>query len=49
MFYFLIGLLVLAVVFLFMGVQIVRQGYVYTIERLGKYHKAAHRAKPLMR
>lgn len=42
MFYFLIGLLVLVVVFLFMGVQIVRQGYVYTIERLGKYHKAAH-------
>ena len=41
MFYLLIGLLFLAVIFLFMGVQIVRQGHVYTIERLGKFHLSA--------
>jgi regulator of protease activity HflC (stomatin/prohibitin superfamily) len=35
-------LLVLVVVmFLVMGVRIVKQGFVYTIERLGKYHLAA--------
>ena len=38
---FLVALVVLVVVFLFMGVQIVRQGYVYTIERLGKFHLMA--------
>ena len=41
MFEFLLALLVLVIVFLMMGVRIVRQGYVYTLERLGKYHKAA--------
>ncbi|MEP1606031.1 MAG: SPFH domain-containing protein [Marinomonas sp.] len=41
MFEFLIALLVIVVVFLFMGVQIVRQGFVYTIERLGKFSKSA--------
>lgn len=39
---FLIALLVLVFVFLLMGVRVVRQGYVYTIERLGKYSLAAH-------
>ncbi|MGX7953577.1 SPFH domain-containing protein [Tsuneonella sp. HG249] len=29
------------VIFLLMGVRVVRQGYVYTIERFGKYTKAA--------
>ena len=38
---FLIALVVLVVVFLLMGVRVVRQGYVYTIERLGKYTLAA--------
>lgn len=38
---FLIALLVLVFVFLAMGVRVVRQGYVYTIERLGKYSLAA--------
>ena len=38
---FLIALVVLVVVFLMMGVRVVRQGYVYTIERLGKYTLAA--------
>jgi len=38
---FLIALLVLVFVFLLMGVRVVRQGYVYTIERLGKYTLAA--------
>jgi len=37
----LVALLVLVVVFLMMAVRIVRQGYVYTIERLGKYRLAA--------
>jgi regulator of protease activity HflC (stomatin/prohibitin superfamily) len=40
-FWLMIALLFLAVIFLFMGVQIVRQGHVYTIERLGKFHLAA--------
>jgi len=35
---FVLGLiLVLVAAFLFMGVRVVKQGYVYTIERLGKY------------
>jgi regulator of protease activity HflC (stomatin/prohibitin superfamily) len=38
---FLIALLVLVFVFLAMGVRVVRQGYVYTIERLGKFSLAA--------
>ncbi len=38
---FLFALVVLVVVFLLMGVRVVRQGYVYTIERLGKYTLAA--------
>jgi len=38
---FLIALIVVVVVFLMMGVRVVRQGYVYTIERLGKYTLAA--------
>jgi regulator of protease activity HflC (stomatin/prohibitin superfamily) len=41
MFEFLIALIVVVVVFLVMGVRVVRQGYVYTIERLGKYTLAA--------
>ncbi|MFV0643270.1 MAG: SPFH domain-containing protein [Sphingomonadaceae bacterium] len=39
--WFLIAILVLVVVFLMMAVRVVRQGYVYTIERLGKYTLAA--------
>ena len=38
---FLISLIVVVVLFLLMGVRVVRQGYVYTIERLGKYTLAA--------
>jgi regulator of protease activity HflC (stomatin/prohibitin superfamily) len=38
---FLVALNVVVVVFLMMGVRVVRQGYVYTIERLGKYTLAA--------
>jgi len=37
----LFGLLILVFVFLAMGVRVVKQGYVYTIERLGKYTLAA--------
>ncbi|MCJ2178333.1 SPFH domain-containing protein [Novosphingobium album (ex Hu et al. 2023)] len=37
----LFALIVMVVVFLMMGVRVVRQGYVYTIERLGKYTLAA--------
>ena len=37
----LLAILVLLVMFLFMAVRIVRQGYVYTIERLGKFTLAA--------
>jgi regulator of protease activity HflC (stomatin/prohibitin superfamily) len=36
-----VALLLLAVVFIFMGVTVVRQGYVYTIERFGRYTHAA--------
>ena len=38
---FLTALIVVVVVFLMMGVRVVRQGYVYTIERLGKFTLAA--------
>ena len=37
MIYFLIALVFMVLVFIMMGVRVVRQGYVYTIERLGKY------------
>ncbi len=37
----LIALVGLVFIFLLMGVRVVRQGYVYTIERLGKYSLAA--------
>lgn len=36
-----IALLVFALAILFMGVRVVRQGYVYTIERFGRYTHAA--------
>ncbi|NBC36583.1 SPFH/Band 7/PHB domain protein [Novosphingobium sp. FSY-8] len=39
--FFLVSLLALVVVFLAMGVRVVRQGYVYTIERLGRFTHAA--------
>ena len=38
---FLFALVVVVVIYLIMGVRVVRQGYVYTIERLGKYTLAA--------
>src|SRR6188474_1318255 len=38
---FLIALIVVVVLFLLMGVRVVRQGYVYTIERLGRFTLAA--------
>src|SRR4051794_27119572 len=38
---FLIALVVLVFLFLMMGVRVVRQGHVYTIERLGRYTLAA--------
>ena len=38
---FLIALIVVVVLFLMMGVRVVRQGFVYTIERLGKFTLAA--------
>ena len=38
---FLIALLGLVIIFLMMGVRVVRQGFVYTIERLGKFTLAA--------
>lgn len=38
---FLIAVVVLVVVFVVMAVKTVRQGYVYTVERFGKYTKAA--------
>ena len=38
---FLLALIVVVVLFLVMGVRVVRQGYVYTIERLGKFTLAA--------
>ena len=39
---FLIALLVAVFIFLLMGVRVVRQGYVYTIERLGKFSLPAN-------
>jgi len=41
MIYFLIALVFLVIVFIMMGVRVVKQGYVYTIERLGKFTLAA--------
>jgi regulator of protease activity HflC (stomatin/prohibitin superfamily) len=38
---FLVAIVGLAVVFLAMGVRVVKQGYVYTIERLGKFTLSA--------
>ena len=38
---FLVAIVGLAVLFLAMGVRVVKQGYVYTIERLGKFTLAA--------
>jgi len=38
---FLIALIVVVVVFLMMGVRVVKQGFVYTVERLGKFTLAA--------
>ena len=38
---FLIALLFLLIIFLLMGVRVVKQGYVYTIERVGKFTLAA--------
>jgi regulator of protease activity HflC (stomatin/prohibitin superfamily) len=38
---FVLVLVVLAVVFLVMGITVVRQGYVYTIERFGRFTHAA--------
>ncbi|HTN15875.1 MAG TPA: SPFH domain-containing protein [Sphingomonadaceae bacterium] len=38
---FLIAILVVVFMFLLMGVRVVRQGYVYTIERLGRFTLAA--------
>ena len=38
---FLVALLVAALIFLIMAVRVVRQGYVYTIERFGKFTLAA--------
>ena len=38
---FLIAFLALVVIFLVMAVRVVRQGYVYTVERLGKFTLAA--------
>jgi len=35
-------IVVLVIVYLFMGVRVVRQGYVYTVERLGRYTLAAN-------
>ncbi len=37
----LFALVLVVLVFLIMGIRVVRQGYVYTIERLGKYSLAA--------
>jgi regulator of protease activity HflC (stomatin/prohibitin superfamily) len=38
---FVLVLVVLAVIFLIMGITVVRQGYVYTIERFGRFTHAA--------
>ncbi|MEX5385627.1 SPFH domain-containing protein, partial [Cronobacter muytjensii] len=39
--YVLIALVAVMLIFLLMAVRVVKQGYVYTIERLGKYTLAA--------
>jgi len=39
---FVLVLLGLAIIFLMMGVAVVRQGFVYTIERFGRFTHAAH-------
>jgi len=39
--YALVALVLVMLVFLFMAVQVVKQGYVYTVERLGKFTLAA--------
>lgn len=41
MFELLVAIVFLTVVFMIMGVRVVRQGFVYTIERLGRFHLAA--------
>ena len=38
---FLLFLVIAVVIFLLMGVRVVRQGYVYTVERLSKFTLAA--------
>jgi regulator of protease activity HflC (stomatin/prohibitin superfamily) len=38
---FVIALLVLAIIFIVMGITVVRQGYVYTIERFGRFTHSA--------
>lgn len=40
--YFVLVFLGLAIIFLMMGVTVVRQGFVYTIERFGRFTHAAH-------
>ena len=37
----LIALVVVMLIFLLMAVRVVRQGYVYTVERLGKFARKA--------
>jgi regulator of protease activity HflC (stomatin/prohibitin superfamily) len=39
---FVLALLLLAVIFLMMGIRVVRQGYVYTIERFGRFTHVAN-------
>ncbi|MBK8374590.1 SPFH domain-containing protein [Sphingorhabdus sp.] len=39
---FVLALLVVAVIFLMMGIRVVRQGYVYTIERFGRFTHVAN-------
>lgn len=41
MFELLVAIVFLTVVFMIMAVRVVRQGFVYTIERLGRFHLAA--------
>ncbi len=35
------AVILLVIIFLFLGVKVVKQGYVYTIERFGRFHKSA--------
>jgi regulator of protease activity HflC (stomatin/prohibitin superfamily) len=39
---FVIALVVIAIIFVMMGITVVRQGYVYTIERFGRFTHAAN-------